>query len=797
MEVRKSDGTFEEFDRRKLGNVVRKAFKTAGVDCTNDKVKDIIDNLYIYDGILCSSIRKQLEFQFRNVDERLLLAYRATKEKKDEVKHFVEGKKEFIAKYKKSSNTANATIDDNSNVGTKNIAVLNSEIHKTDNIQISRGMITDKLKELFPEFKAKIYIKDLEHHIIYKNDESSFAGAISPYCVSTTMYPFLTNGLKGIGGLSARPHNIDSFCGMYCNYIFAVSSQFAGAVATSEVLLCMTWFAKKEWGDDFWKEADTFCKIGPKLRKLFNESHYWTKNVLELAEHDFGSPELNNLRDEIVGESKKPLTKEELEDYVQHIKDDPEYIPRKTEDGSRTILGQLQQYWQQIVYTINQPAAARGFQSAFVNFSYFDKPFFDGMFGNFYFPDGTKPDWESLKWVQQEFMKWFNQERLRTILTFPVESVTLLFKDGKFEDEEMFEFVCEEYARGHSFFTYISDSVDSLSSCCRLKNKIQTKEFNFTNGNIGVQTGSKSVISFNLSRIIQDWYCSEYKVERGVRPTEKFDPTKYSSLKKYISKITDRVYLYHAAYNELLWDMYDAGLLPVYKAGFIDLNKQYLTLGLNGLNQAAEFLGMECNDNPEYARFCQEIFGFFKEQNELHKVTEEKHKLTFNTEQVPAESLAIKNYNWDKEDGYWVPSDTNLYASYVYKPNDKSLSVLDKLRMMGRDYVGDWLDGGSAAHINLDSHLSKDQYAKLIMYAASVGCSYLTWNIPNCECDSCGHIEKQPFEVCPVCGSRSVSLYDRIIGYLTKIKNWSDGRKIEQKTRVYDDKIKNELGDDD
>ncbi len=1046
MEVRKSDGTVEEFDRRKLGNVVRKAFKTAGVECTNDKVKDIIDNLYIYDGILCSSIRKQLEFQFRNVDERLLLAYRSTKEKKDEVKHFVEGKKAFIAKYKKSSNTANATIDDNSNVGTKNIAVLNSEIHKTDNIQISRGMITDKLKELFPDFKAKTYIKDLEHHIIYKNDESSFAGAISPYCVSTTMYPFLTNGLKGIGGLSARPHNIDSFCGMYCNYIFAVSSQFAGAVATSEVLLCMTWFAKKEWGDDFWKEADTFCKIGPKLRKLFNESHYWTKNVLELAEHDFGSPELNSLRDEIVGESKKPLTKEELEDYVQHIKDDPEYTPKKTGDGSRTILGQLHQYWQQIVYTINQPAAARGFQSAFVNFSYFDKPFFDGMFGNFYFPDGTKPDWESLKWVQQEFMKWFNQERLRTILTFPVESVTLLFKDGKFEDEEMFEFVCEEYARGHSFFTYISDSVDSLSSCCfskdqkvlwksstkgvnlttleelhdtswepdkknlrifhngswvggksiklpnrpmyhvitennkeffmtdnhinvtlngeketdklttedylmfntlqlnavpendehltyeqgfvvgsflgdgsfgseikgciydinfsqnetkyeklvnilnvankqlggeseakiskvynnvypvrissknlaafimrwtdwsrgtyaynkklnldallqsvefrqgildgwystdggnsnrcytssqvlaehmealitslglqsiinvsdrtdekvivrgeeydrnyplfcvrwyepanhrvnkdqnhtwikrnnsiyfkiksiekvdytddvyciecknedepyftlpsglithncRLKNKIQTKEFNFTNGNIGVQTGSKSVISFNLSRIIQDWYCSEYKAERGVRLTEKFDPAKYPSLKKYISRITDRVYLYHAAYNELLWDMYDAGLLPVYKAGFIDLNKQYLTLGLNGLNQAAEFLGMECSDNPEYSRFCQEIFGFFKEQNELHKVTEGKHKLTFNTEQVPAESLAIKNYNWDKEDGYWVPSDTNLYASYIYKPNDESLSVLDKLRMMGRDYIGDYLDG--------------------------------------------------------------------------------------------------------
>lgn len=364
MEVRKSDGSFEEFDRRKLGNVIRKAFKSAEVECTSDQVKEIIDSLYVYDGILCSSIRKQLENRLKKIDEKVLLAYKTTKQKKDEVEHFVEGKKEFIEKYKGSSNTANATIDDNSNVGTKNIAVLNAEIHKTDNIQISRSMVMDKLKEMFPEFKAKNYVKDLEHHCIYKNDESSFAGAISPYCVSTTMYPFLTNGLKGIGGLSARPHNIDSFCGMYCNYIFAVSSQFAGAVATSEVLLCMTWFAKKEWGEDFWKDPDTFCKIGPKLRDLFNKSHYWTKNVKELAEHDFGTDELNKLRDEIVGESKKPLTKEELQDYVEHIKEDPSYVPRKTVDGSRTILGQLQQYWQQIVYTINQPAAARGFQSA-------------------------------------------------------------------------------------------------------------------------------------------------------------------------------------------------------------------------------------------------------------------------------------------------------------------------------------------------------------------------------------------------------------------------------------------------
>ncbi len=783
MDVRKSDGSYEEFSRRKLINIIKKVFNTAGVECNAECAKEIVDSLYIYDGILCSSIRKQLEERFSERDDRLLNAYRSVKNKKEEIENFVERKINFINNYKKATNTANATIDDNSNVANKNIGVLNAEIHKEENLQISRKMIMGKLKDLYPTFNAKNYVKDLENHIIYKHDESSFAGAIAPYCVSLTMYPFLTNGLKNIGGLSAEPKNIDSYCGMYCNLIFAISSQFAGAVATSESLLYFTYFCKKEWGDDFYKESNSFYKIGYKLRKLLNESHYWTNNVKELAEHDFGSDELNKLRDELVYESERPLTEDELKDYCEHIKEDPNYI-LKFGDGTRTIKGQIHQYWQQIVYTISQPAAARGYQSAFVNFSYFDKPFFDGMFGNFYFPDGTQPDWESLKWVEKEFMMWFNNERLKCLLTFPVESFTLLYKDGKFEDEEMFNFVCEEYARGHSFFTYISDSVDSLSSCCRLKNKIQTKEFNFTNGNIGVQTGSKSVITLNLNRITQDWFNS--RKEKNNDFVFSGSDSDYSSLKSYLNKILERVYKYHTAYNELLWDMYDSNLLPVYKAGFIDLNKQYLTIGLNGLNQAAEFLGLKCTDNDAYAKFCQNIFGNIKEQNTLHKVTDEKHKITFNTEQVPAESLAVKNYNWDKEDGYWVPNDTNLYASYVYKPNE-NLSVFEKIRLMGKNYIGDYLDGGSAAHLNLDAHLSKAQYEKILKYAAENGCSYLTFNIPNCQCENCGFIAKQPFEKCPHCGSTNVSLWDRIIGYLTKVKNWSDGRQIEQKTRVYTD----------
>lgn len=716
MNVIKRNGTTEKFDFNKIKNAVNKAFKA---QYQSDAPEDLIAYLEsvsktFTDDKSVEEIQNFVEdslMQFKWFDvARSYISYR---DHHNSIRNWVEKKEEFINKYKNSFNTADATIDDNSNVSGKNVGILNAEIHKPDNVQISRRMIMNKLQELYPDFDSKQYVRDLEHHIIYKHDESSFAGAIAPYCCSISMYPFLTDGIKNLGGLSAAPKNLDSFCGMYINLIFATSAMFAGAVATSEFLLYFDYFAKKEWGDDYYTKSDIV-------------------------------------------------------------------ISSRNCNRKKTIKSQIEQYFQQVIYSINQPAAARGLQSAFVNFSYFDKPFFDGMFGEFYFPDGTQAKWESLCWLQKEFMQWFNKERLRCLLTFPVESVTLLYKDGKFADEDMFNFVCEEYARGHSFFTYISDTVDSLSSCCRLKNKLQTKEFNFTNGNMGVMTGSKSVITLNLNRIVQDWSNMMKDLNKDDWTQERARES-YPDLYEYLIPILERVYKYHTAYNEELWDMYNAGLLPVYKAGFIDLNKQYLTIGLNGLNQAAEFLGIKCNDNKDYKEFCQFIFSTVKEQNLLHKTP----KTTYNTEQVPAESLAVKNYNWDKADNYWVPSDTNLYASYVFKPNDPDISVLEKLRLHGSEYIGDWLDGGAAAHINLDSHLSAEQYRKLINYAASVGCQYFTWNIPNSECQDCGWIGKQPVIKCPKCGSEHIDYYDRVIGYLTKIKGWSEGRRIEQKTRVY------------
>lgn len=732
MRVIKRDRTTQAFDEAKIQSALEKAFDAAfrGEDDHPRHINDIVCDVCKI--IECSNRTDDTIYieDIQNIIEDYLMSnsayhkvakqYIIYREHKTRLRSQVQSKKDFIERYKRSDNTANATIDDNSNVSNKNIGILNNEIHKEDNIEVSRGMIVDKLHTLFPEFDSKSYIRDLENHICYKHDESSFCGPIAPYCVSITMYPFLLNGLKDIGGLSAKPKNLDSFCGMFPNLIFLIAAQFAGAVATPEFLLYFDYFARKEWGDDYYKHADDPSRSS-------------------------------------VCSTKK------------------------------TIQGQIRQYFQGVVYSINQPAGSRGLQSAFVNFSYFDKPFFEGMFGDFFFPDGTRPLWESLEWLQREFMMWFNEERTRCMLTFPVESFALVYKDGEFEDPQSANFVAEEYARGHSFFTYISDTVDSLSSCCRLRNSVQTKEFSFTNGNIGVQTGSKSVITLNLNRIIQDAvreHTNRPTVDRNTLISLHRSESLKQAIRTHIMSVLERVYKYHIAYNECLWDVLDAGLLPIYSAGFINLNKQYLTIGLNGLNQAAEFLGVECRDNPEYQEFCQLIFSTIKEQNQLHNGKFNNHTITFNTEQVPAESLAIKNYNWDKKDGYWVPSDTNLYASYVFKPNDTDCSVLEKIRLHGRNYIGDFLDGGAAAHLNLDEHPSVAQYEYLLRYAAERGCNYLTTNIPNSECADCGYITKHPISTCPHCGSTHIDQYDRVIGYLTKIRNWSVGRQVEQKTRV-------------
>ena len=427
---------------------------------------------------------------------------------------------------------------------------------------------------------------------------------------------------------------------------------------------------------------------------------------------------------------------------------------------NRTIDKVITDCFEHIVYTLNQPTGARNYQAVFWNVAYYDKYYFQSLFGEFYFPDGSQPDWNGLSWLQKRFMKWFNKERTKAVLTFPVETMALLTKDGDCMDKEWGDFTAEMYAEGHSFFTYMSDNADSLSSCCRLRNEIQDNGFSYTLGAGGVSTGSKSVLTINLNR------CIQYAVNNKMVYTE------------FLSEIIDLCHKVQIAYNENLKELQKSGMLPLFDAGYINISRQYLTIGVNGLVEAAEFLGIKISDNPEYLRYVQTVLGLIEKYNKQYRTKD----LLFNCEMIPAENVGVKHSKWDREDGYFVPRD--CYNSYFYIVEDDSLNIIDKFKMHGAPYI-EHLTGGSALHMNLEEHLTTQQYRNLLKVAAKEGCNYFTFNIPNTICNECGTIDKRYIKECPHCHSRNVDYMTRIIGYLKRVSNFSEPRQEEAKRRFY------------
>lgn len=449
----------------------------------------------------------------------------------------------------------------------------------------------------------------------------------------------------------------------------------------------------------------------------------------------------------------------------------------------RTIKDSILKAFKQFVWGINQPAGNRSYQSPFTNVSYYDKTYFESLFGEFYYPDGTKPEWSAIDTLQRLFMSWFNKLRLKQVLTFPVETFAMVHDGKDIIDKEYKDLCAEMYAQGHSFFTYISDSADSLASCCRLRNELAENTFSPTSGMTGVKTGSCNVITLNINRIVQNWW-RESTPSMGEVIQLKWTPMQMSnSLRAYLISILERVYKYHITYKTMLYEWEEKKMFASSNGGYINIKDLYSTIGLNGLNEAAEFLGLKVSNNPEYFKFLQLILGTIKEQNKIHSIHDKKRPFLFNSEVVPAEGLGGKNYRWDKEDGYWVPEDRNLYNSYFYNAHDDT-SVLDKFILHGRQTY-QYTDGGSAAHINLEEHLSKKQYLKLIDFAIEQGTNYFTFNIPNSKCEDCKHIVKAPIKVCPKCGSEHITQYTRIIGYLRPITAFGKDRRIEAEKRTY------------
>lgn len=574
----------------------------------------------------------------------------------------------FIDEYIQAKNAADGSkLDANANVTQKNIATMEQELMKDFFVQINRAKVSGKIRELFGQDLADEYLRQIEAHEIYVHDETS----LKPYCVSVTMYPFLREGLSKLGGESQAPKHLASFCGSFINFVFAVSSQFAGAVATVEFLTYFDYFARKDFGDNYL------------------ETH-----------------------------------RKEIENHLQ-----------------------------QVVYSINQPAAARGYQSVFWNISIYDQYYFDAMFGNFVFPDFERPNWESTAKLQRFFMRWFNQERTKAILTFPVVTAAMLTEQGKCKDSAFADEVAQELAEGNAFFIYQSDNPDSLASCCRLRNEIADHTFSYSLGAGGVATGSINVITINMNRLVQDG----------------------RDLATEVSKI----HQYQYAYRKLMEEYLAAGMLPVYDAGFISLDKQFLTIGINGMVEAAESQGLTVGYNPEYMAFVQERLKIIFQANQA---ASKKYGVKFNTEFVPAENLGVKNAKWDKADGYFVPRE--CYNSYFYVVEDEEINALDKFLLHGKELI-EWLDGGSALHLNLDEALPQQGYHSLLDIAAKTGCNYFCINVKITICNECQHIDKRTRHQCAKCGSSNIDYGTRVIGYLKRVSAFSSARQKEHGLRFY------------
>lgn len=717
MQVVKRDGSIEEFNVDKIISAVEKAFKS----CNKKMPQYLYDMLGALFGTLegdtigIEEIQNKVEDVLMN-DKHFDVAKKyIIYREQHKQARFIRERIDYMNEYSQSNENAATSSETDANANVTMKNVANLEGEVYKTT--NRVIQRQRMKDKLNEMYPEVAKKYEEdlNFHIIYTHDEATTPVLKQYCMAVSLYPLMTEGVGNIDGITPTPPND--------------LQSFSGQVTNLIFLL------------------SSQCKGAVAVGEYFIALNYYIVQ-------EFG-----------------PNWYEKLD------------VVTTTDHCSkqRTVRDAIYKAFKQFIYGVNQPAGNRSYQSPFTNVSYYDHTYFDSLFGEFYYPDGTKPQWEAVDCLQRLFMKFFNKLRTKQILTFPVETMAMVYdpKTNDIIDKDYKDFTAEMYAEGHSFFTYISDSADSLASCCRLRNELAENTFNPTSGLTGVMTGSCNVITLNINRIVQD--CNKaYGLKRNGGWKENT-----SFLRDYLADILERVYKYHIAYKTMLYELEDKGMFAASNGGYIHISKLYSTIGINGLNEAARFLGMTVGNNKEYIEFLQLVLGTIKEQNRTHSVHDANRPFLFNSEVVPAEGLGGKNYNWDKEDGYWVPEDENLYNSYFYDAHDDT-SVLDKFILHGRQTY-QFTDGGSAAHINLEDHLSKEQYLKLTDFAIANGTNYFTFNIPNSKCDDCGYITKHPITECPKCHSENITQYTRVIGYLRPIKSFGKDRQIEASHRTYSD----------
>ena len=720
MVIIKRDGTKEEFNADKIFNALTKAFEACGYTSVENVIRDMVSEMRFWDNITVEEIQDEVEETLYNYEYFDVARAYSIYREEHKKARFIRSRLNYMDTYKDSSVNASTSSETDANA---NVASKNVANLEGEVYKVTNRIIQ---RQRMKDELNKLY-PGQELGRQYIKDLENHIIYTHDEASTPVLKPYCKAVtlyplmLEGVG-------NIDGVTPSAPNDIQSFSGQVTNAVFL---------FSSQ-------------CKGAVALGDYFIALNYY---VIQ----EFG-PVWYDKVDEVVTNS-----------HFLH---------------QYTVGHYIRKGMKQFIYGVNQPAGNRSYNSPFSNVSFYDKVYFKSLFGEFYYPDGTQPEWNAIDKLQRIFMQLLREIRLIKPLTFPVTTMALVHNDKEYLDPEYKELCAEEWAKGGSFFCYTSNNPTSLASCCRVLNEMSDNTFSSTTGMTGVMTGSCNVITLNINRIVQDWW----KTQDGPREREDpmsvvFNENPNIGLKGYITKILNRVYKYHIAYKTMLYEMEDAKMFSDCNAGYIYMRKLYSTIGLIGYCEAAQFLGLSVSNNKEYKDFLKLVFGTVKEENKKNSIHDSKRPFLFNSEAIPGEGLGVKLYNWDKKDGYVVPENQNLYNCYFYNPWDET-SILDKFKLHGRE-IAQYCDGGQALHANLDAHLSKQQYLHLLDVAKDEGTNYFTFNIPMSQCRECGHVVNAPIDECPICHCRRIKYYTRIIGYLVCVDNWSNPRQLEFAIRKY------------
>lgn len=583
MQVVKRDGSIEEFNVDKIISAVEKAFKS----CNKEMPQYLYDMIGALFGTLegdtigIEEIQNKVEDVLMNDKHFDVARSYIIYREQHKQARFIRERIDYMDEYSQSNENAATSSETDANANVTMKNVANLEGEVYKTT--NRVIQRQRMKDKLNEMYPEVAKKYEEdlNSHVIYTHDEATTPVLKQYCMAVSLYPLMMEGVGNIDGITPTPPND--------------LQSFSGQVTNLIFLL------------------SSQCKGAVAVGEYFIALNYYIVQ-------EFGPNWYEKL---------------DVVTTTNHC------------SKQRTVRDAIYKAFKQFIYGVNQPAGNRSYQSPFTNVSYYDHTYFDSLFGEFYYPEGTKPQWEAVDCLQRLFMKFFNKLRTKQILTFPVETMAMVYdpKTNDIIDKDYKDFTSEMYAEGHSFFTYISDSADSLASCCRLRNELAENTFNPTSGLTGVMTGSCNVITLNINRIVQD--CNKaYGLKRNGGWKENA-----SFLRDYLVDILQRVYKYHIAFKTMLYDLEDKGMFAASNGGYIHISKLYSTIGINGLNEAARFLGMNVGNNKEYIEFLQLVLGTIKEQNKIHSVHDANRPFLFNSEVVPAEGLGGKNYNWDKEDG--------------------------------------------------------------------------------------------------------------------------------------------------